>query len=127
MLLHSRIFWAQFLLMILIAAVQVTALTYDLYWRYVWSDLPVHFLGGVWVAFAILWLFSITGLNRKGVISVLFGVLCVGVGWELLELWGGVSFFEPNYPFDSSLDLLMDVLGGLFGYMAARRFLLPRV
>ena len=127
MLLYSRIFAAQLLVLSLIATAHIMAIGNDWYWHYVWLDVPVHFLAGVWVALVVSWLLLVIRQTRFSMLFVVASVLIVGISWEIFEVVGGISIDQPNYVFDTSLDVLMDVLGGLFGTALARRFLLPRV
>ncbi len=110
-----RLFFAQTLVLILVGVLHITGLYYYLQWYYWWYDLVLHFLGGLWVALAITWLWL--ALSRKvRIVPILLAVLVVGGAWELFEYVIG-SLREGNYFFDTSLDMLMDALGGLCGYL----------
>ena len=58
------------------------------YWIFWWFDMPMHFLGGMFVGFLVLYtkprLFI--GTTRKALFLFFFYSLCIGVGWELLEI-----------------------------------------
>lgn len=45
---------------------------------------------------------------------------CIAFGWELFELWAGMPR-EANFAFDTTIDLIMDALGGICGYFLAKR------
>ena len=97
-----------------VAVMQQLALANNLYWRFVWFDLPVHFLGGLTIA-----ILTIAFLMRRRV-GVYVGVLlAIFIGWEVFEVLIG-SPQEANYFFDTSLDILMDTLGAVLAYVVAR-------
>lgn len=126
MLLKSRIFFAQLVILAIIAVVHILAIQNDWYWYYVWLDVPVHFLAGIWVALSVLWLCFVFNKRTIRSLSIFLIVLLVGVAWEIFEVLGGISTGQPNYMFDTSLDVLMDMTGGLCGLAIARWILLPR-
>jgi hypothetical protein len=118
---HSRaLFFAQFGVVSLVGVMHVLALNYSLYWHYIWLDLPVHFLGGMWAALFFAWLCSYWPLREAdGFATTMLFVLAIGLGWEVFELFVGVPR-EANFAFDTGLDLLMDLCGGLAGYAISR-------
>lgn len=113
-----RLFFIQATLIAIVGFVHIVALQLYLYWQFPWLDVFVHFFGAMWVALFAVWLLVIS----KAHISFIrvFGLLVfVSIGWELFELWGGVPR-EANFAFDTTIDLIMDALGGVFGYFLAR-------
>lgn len=90
-----------------------------------WIDIPLHFLGGAWVAFiAALWFFAKNRkqVNLKHAIFIVVTVIVVGILWELSEvsldyrMFGG-KFTQPYFsgtPGDTALDLIMDIIGAVF-------------
>jgi len=103
----------------MVAAIHLSALQWYLYWYYPWLDLLSHFLGGLWVALAAAWLILYIG-RETSLIRILSAVMVIGIGWEIFEFYAGIPK-EANFVFDTSLDLLMDFCGGLFGYLLAGR------
>jgi hypothetical protein len=106
-----------------------------LYWTYRWIDIPMHFLGGVWVALLSVYVLLHTAWGRGHLPQVaqrpfwiaVAGALVLGLLWEWYEIvfkffnWG---WFPDSYALDTLLDVVMDVLGGVlvgWGYMFARR------
>lgn len=97
-----------------------------LYWTYRWLDIPMHFLGGVWVGLAALWLWYYSGLARKEgaqprrpYLVALGGGLAFGILWECYDfaVWFfGKGSFPVNYVPDTMLDITMDVLGAAAAY-----------
>jgi len=101
-----------------------------LYWTYKWLDIPMHFLGGIWVGLAALWLWYYSGYARKPgwiphhpFVIALGGGLAFGVLWECYDflVWKiGVMAFPANYVADTALDLLMDATGAVAAYNVFR-------
>ncbi len=90
-----------------------------LYWKFWWFDIVMHFLGGLWVGLSALWFYSFSGFfedvrKDKPFIFLLsfLSVLVVGLGWEVFEFLIEIDF-SNNYISDTSLDLIMDILGGI--------------
>jgi hypothetical protein len=82
----------------------------------------VHFGGAFWVALAAIWLL-VAARQSAGFIKVFIIIVAVSIGWEFFELWGGIPR-EANFAFDTSLDLLMDALGGIAGYAMGKRLIM---
>ena len=102
-----------------LAIAHITAIQFFLYWKYFWLDIPMHILGGVCVALGIsvLPLFRIQLPKRYETVFIYCVVtLAVGIAWELFEILIGIPVTEEGFFVDVSIDLGMDVLGGLIGY-----------
>ncbi|PIR82793.1 hypothetical protein COU20_00495 [Candidatus Kaiserbacteria bacterium CG10_big_fil_rev_8_21_14_0_10_59_10] len=110
---------SQLIVLAALALLHFSALEFHLYWRYVWLDAGVHFLGGMWASFLAAWLMTLSGRGISLVICV-SAALLLGVAWELFEVFTGMPR-EANYAFDTAVDLLMDVVGGAVGALAASR------
>jgi len=99
-----------------------------LYWEYRWLDIPMHFFGGVWVALIGLYFVLHTKVGKRYVPLVLQrpvwaalgGALLLGLLWEGYEVvfkfleWG---WFPDAYLLDTLLDVVMDMLGGVFVWL----------
>lgn len=129
-MLEQKFFIEQFILIIVIAFLNYLAIQFHLYWTFAWFDILMHFLGGVWVAFLSLWFFFFSGftnfkigaLKNMTIFSILLlSVIIVGILWEVFEIHSGVLFFEKNYAWDTSLDLLMDTIGGVSVFIYAKQ------
>ncbi|MBP9668666.1 MAG: hypothetical protein KBE09_00045 [Candidatus Pacebacteria bacterium] len=115
------LFAAQLIVVAILGALHVGALSYSLYWQYPWLDVLSHFLGGLWVALALLWIAHRFGVAVRG-FYVFLGVLVVGLGWEVFEVVAGIPR-ESNWLFDTAIDLIMDLLGALVGIVWSKRLL----
>jgi len=127
----DRLLPVLFVLIWIIALVHIVAEYNYWYWVYRWFDIPVHFMGGVWLGLAGLWVwYTTSGFRKKSwykkisavKVSLLTGLL-VGVVWELYEfgVWQLIEGDLPvNYYADTLLDIVMDVFGAFFGYLVYR-------
>lgn len=98
----------------LLAGVHIYSLTNYWYWYFPWLDVPVHFLGGLFMGAAVVGF-----LGKAKPRTFLFVVAAGAIGWELFELIIN-SEREANFLLDTSLDLLMDTLGIVVAYLGAR-------
>ena len=107
------------LLAVLIGALHLVAIEFNLYWELPLFDVLLHFLGGVWVALTVFWFLYIYKIvpvrPAHALIFMLVGVLVVGISWEIYEYSFTVTF-AANYPLDTGIDLAMDVIGALVAY-----------
>jgi hypothetical protein len=104
------------------------AAAHYLYWVYWWYDIMMHFLGGVLIGGLATWVF----LYRKPssslahVCAITFGaILLVGLGWEWFEYSTGQYVGQPGVAFDTTLDLVMDVIGAMLVTPLVARFVRP--
>jgi hypothetical protein len=114
--------------LIFIIAVHALALVNYWYWTYQWLDIPMHFLGGFWVAMAIIFLisnfqFPISKEFLKEnffhfAITILSFVIFVGVLLEFVEFLYDVFISSRGYvgflqlgAADTMADLFFDLLG----------------
>lgn len=115
---QRTLFILQFVLVVALLTVHYYAYQHDLYWHYIWLDVPMHFLGGLWAGLAVTWGLRTIGWHVSFA-SVYVGVLAIGITWEIYEYIVGVQR-EANYAFDTGLDIVMDSLGGILGFFVAR-------
>ncbi|MCK6462458.1 MAG: hypothetical protein L6Q29_01400 [Candidatus Pacebacteria bacterium] len=105
---------------------QMVATFYSVYWRWPWFDNLMHFLGGAFIAMAMIWWSSkripLNFLPPVYTAIVILGfVALVGVVWEFYELAVDRLITKNNYIqlleqgglLDTLKDLLVDLLGGL--------------
>lgn len=125
LMIKLRAFWESFIVLILISILHFAGSNLNWYWTYKWFDIPMHFLGGLWVALTALWIFcyfgytnSITNYKFRTFFVVLFTVLIVGVSWEIFEVFGKMTFInDVGYWFDTTKDLTNDFIGGIVAYL----------
>ena len=106
------------------AGLHILALQINLYWYFWWFDLPMHFFGGAVVALG-LFAFIDLGLPMskriQKFIPVMIYVLAVALLWEGYELLIGIPVLA-DYFFDTGLDIVMGLLGGMVGWSIAHKF-----
>ena len=115
--------FAQFVVLIVTAFLHLLGFWLYLYWVFWWYDVVLHALGGAWVALAALWFFTYIGKSQPSAVT-LACVIVVGVLWEIFEVLIGIPR-ESNYVLDTSLDLLMDIVGALLTLFFLRRKVSP--
>ena len=114
----------RFLLLVLAGFITVLLFTFDffartfsLYFIVPWADLVAHFFGGVAVGFGIRsLLFYVAPMleKRKHQAITLLGVFGVGAVWEVFEYVTNQTVVRgERYVADTTLDLIMDLLGGV--------------
>ena len=108
------------ILIVAIAIVNAFAQQYYWFWLMRWFDMPMHFMGGIWLAGTVLWWRFFSGrFTNEGSIKAIFvwailGALGIGLAWEVYE--AGVSYItvgHMNNMLDTISDLIFDMLGGL--------------
>lgn len=115
----NKYFLPSFLVMLLVAVLHWFGSLNYLYFITNWYDFPMHFLGGAWVALFTLWAVSTQygSFFKKYVTlrNLVLWVFFVGVAWEFLELaLQFTNFHDIGYTWDTSHDLIMDIVGASF-------------
>lgn len=118
-MIKTKLFWEVWFIGAIVAVLNSFAVAYDLYWFVYELDSLVHFLAGAWVALFFLWLYFFSGfLNPKkrdlmAFLRIAFlGSLFIAFSWEIYELILGEAVIQKaEYPYDTTLDFIMDSLG----------------
>jgi len=117
-------------LLIAILGVWVLGFWFGLYYLMPWLDIPLHFFGGLWVYVFMRSLGIMIGLEINSqfryltkLLIFMGAVLFVGVFWEFWEfvldrylVHNGYTFLPGVYE-DTLGDLLIDLLGGITGFL----------
>ena len=82
-------------------------------------DMPMHFLGGLFLGLSIIWILSYKNLSLelslKLIFKILLGVLVIGVSWEIFEiLFNNIIAQMPFNTLDTISDIFFDLAGGTF-------------
>lgn len=116
-----------FVFLIAVLSAHVLATVNYWYWQYFWLDMPMHFLGGFWVAMFFLWFSNkyfpnIFSENLFLLVSALSFVALIGVFWEFYEFFYDIFISSRGYSgslgsmqlsaADTIKDLFFDLLGG---------------
>ncbi len=106
------------------------ALTFDLFSTHAWIDIPMHFLGGVAVAFGFLfftYLFPRVLSRYRSVFFTLASVLAVSLVWEIFEIYIGIPLLEEGFGMDLIKDLCFDMVGGYIGIIIGKNVAQARI
>jgi hypothetical protein len=111
------------ILIIFIAIANATADYWHLYFYIWWLDIPMHILGGFWVALTSLVFYYAFPEGKEKERSVIFvyalaiaSVLTIGLMWEIYEFSVDSMFsLALNQVGDTLKDLSDDFVGGVIG------------
>ena len=100
-----------------IAVVNTLAIHYSWYWSIRSLDMPMHFLGGVWLAGSALWLrFRVYQSQSLSQILAwgLGTAVVVGVAWEVYESTVSlIATGQIHDIYDTMSDIFFDIIGGI--------------
>jgi hypothetical protein len=121
MSLHFKTYWSVLLFLVFVAAMHALGVYGGLYTYFVWYDIPMHIIGGIWVALSANWfykqLFPHRTLGFWGWLLLIVGsALFVGVVWEVFETITNTSNPPPGFTYWS--DTIKDVCDDLIGSFA---------
>jgi hypothetical protein len=109
-----------FILFAILIILYLVILREKLFFFYPWSDMPMHFLGGLVVGSVTYFLMLLIASARDKKFSrtqyvggILVSVFTVGILWEIYEFIFGLTFTISYWP-DTLSDIVMDILGGSF-------------
>jgi hypothetical protein len=120
---RRKLFNRQALLVAIIALVNYGAIKFHWYYSLWWFDMPMHFLGGVWIAMLITWYLADENFTIESVGRVILGAFIVGLAWEVLELLLNEQFVQNAYDLPDTLsDIFFDLSGAFTAvfYVALR-------
>lgn len=88
-------------------------------------DMPMHFLGGVWLGLIFIWFFRLKEIDIKIILEIIFCVLFVGILWEYFEYIVNIYTTQNNFNIlDTTSDILFDLSGGLFSIFYFLRYIM---
>lgn len=87
----------------------------ELYWNFLWLDIPMHLVGGFLIM--LTWAVWFGGWRRKAFYGFGGWVVLLGgmVSWEIYEWLIGETTY-PRATVDTIADLLNGLVGGLVAY-----------
>jgi|SRR3989344_3070127 len=116
----EKIFQTSLWLVIAIFFLNTLAMKFHWYFSIWWFDMPMHFLGGVFIG-----LLSLAIFPRRPVLTAFLGVLAIGALWEIFEFSLDTFItYNPHNLLDTLSDIAFDLTGGL---SAALYFLSKKV
>lgn len=114
-------------LFIALFAFDFIAVQYSLYYYYRWIDVPVHFLGGFFLAALYFYIIfsnpttkKFVGVprNRRTILTTtVVLVLLTAIAWEVIEFAVGRTVMSPAFIPDTTLDLIAGTFGGYIFYL----------
>ncbi len=85
-------------------------------------DMIMHFLGGLWVGLAFLWIFWGKEINLKFILKIILGVFLIGFFWEIFEIiFNNIIARDAFNTLDTISDLCFDIAGGAFALLYVYR------
>lgn len=127
---NTRLFKHTFTLFLIIGTLDFIAQKFYFYWTIWWYDMLLHFISGACVAMIALVLLNaffrpVTLSKNKAMILSLIAVFIVGSIWEVYEWYFNISTLTEgaNYYTDTSSDLILDMSGGLLGFLYGYKLL----
>jgi fluoride ion exporter CrcB/FEX len=117
-----------FLFSVLLAVFHFIGAQFELYLDLWWFDIAMHTLGGAisggFTFIVARWFRPLAPVLERVVgtyVIAIVGALLIGLSWELFEKYYDLVYTQ-NYIFDTTLDLIMDVVGAiLIGRYALRK------
>jgi hypothetical protein len=125
----NRYFTPSVVVMLVVVSLHWLASFEGFYWTVWWYDVMMHFLGGLWTLLFGLWVFgaSVRTSRLITVRNMLIFALAVGLLWEVHEIiLGFASFDHPEYWTDTPQDLVLDMLGAIFGVLIYKKSITNR-
>jgi hypothetical protein len=118
-MLKKPLFIEMVVLVVVVGVLNYIATVKHLYWSTSEFDSVVHFFGGAFVASFFVWFYFFSGFfvpksrNFVDFLKIAFwGSLFIAVSWEIYELvMGEAEIQQAEYPYDTTLDFIMDLLG----------------
>jgi hypothetical protein len=122
-MLKKPLFSEALLFFVIVIVLDQFARAYHLYWSIYEFDSVVHFFAGISLALFFCWLYFFSGFFnpqkrslKNFLLVAILGVMFIGVSWEIYELlFKQTMVAKIDYPYDTMMDLLMDLLGAVAG------------
>ena len=93
----------------------VNFLALKFYWySSIWYfDMIMHFLGGLWIGLAYIYVFKVKDRSLNSILRVIVSVLLVGIAWEFYEIAVNDVLAQNAFNYlDTISDLFFDLAGG---------------
>src|SRR4051812_43487253 len=102
------------ILMIFIFSVDTIMVKFHWFFTIWWSDMPMHFLGGLWVGLFFIYVIYTRNLFMQKFAMVVSCVLLMGIFWEAFEFLAFNHIGKDSFNIlDTLSDVFFDVSGGL--------------
>ena len=122
---RKRLFKILAYLILIIFVLNFLASKFYWYLSIWWSDMSMHFLGGLWLALVFIWFSSESfRLSREPkaltlfIVKTIFWVLFVGILWEVFEFYFINHVAQNSFNvLDTISDIFFDLAGGTFAVL----------
>jgi hypothetical protein len=105
-------------LIVFIFIVNLLAMKFHWYSSLWYFDMITHFLGGIWLGLASVWLFRVRDFNFKNLAIVISIVLFIAVAWEFFQIGVDKVFSKDDLNYlDMYSDIFFGVAGGLTAFL----------
>jgi hypothetical protein len=102
-------------LILLIFLLNFLAMKFYWYSSIWYFDMLMHFLGGIWLGFISIYIFSLRDNSFESIFKIFFIVFLVGIGWEAFEILINRLTIQDSFnTLDTVSDVCFDLAGGLF-------------
>jgi len=81
-------------------------------------DMPMHFLGGLWLGLTFIWILKVKEISLSSIIKISVFVFFVGILWELFEIIINETITGDSFDtLDTISDLSFDLTGGFIAML----------
>ncbi len=106
------------LLVLFICILNLIILKFHWYYSIWWSDMLMHFLGGLWLGLMFLWLFKPKIINFPEILKIIVAAFLISIFWEIFEIvLNNATLKEPFNTLDTFSDLCFDLSGAFFSVL----------
>jgi len=111
---RAQLFKGLAYLIFAISVLHFLAQKFHWYFSLWWFDMPMHFLGGLWLGLFFIYWFSFKEPSFRYIMGLLSFVFIIGMFWEFFELYF-INYVGQNSfsLLDTISDLFFDLSGGL--------------
>src|ERR1035437_2047285 len=117
---RRELFKMAFWILVLVGFLNLIKTKFYLHWSLWWIDIILHLLGGLCVSLFVLWFSNFKNWTPTKILATaLVSAILVGILWEVYEQYVGLTFLSDGtrYFMDTGSDLMMDCVGGIFGFL----------
>jgi len=101
-------------LVFFIFLVNYIALKFHWYSSIWYFDMPMHFMGGLWLGLVFILIFWGKTFDFNLILKIVFGVLVISLGWEVFEIAvNHITIKDSFNVLDTLSDIFFDLAGGL--------------
>lgn len=123
---RKKLFKTLLYLILFILIVNFFATKFYWYSAIWYFDMIMHFLGGFWVGLVVLYFFIPKEISLRLILTILFWVFFVGIGWEMFEvLVDKVITQNSSNILDTVSDIFFDLVGGLSAILYRSQKIMP--